>query len=66
LHDFCLIAEEEVAAYDRIRGAAMGSLLWSFVRCVGLGLALLFLAPFILTLLLCSFVLKKDEAHFSH
>ena len=42
------------------------SLLWSLVRCVGLGLALLFLAPFILTLLLCSFVLKKDEAHFSH
>jgi len=58
---------EEVAPYDRIAGgAAMGSLLWSLVRCVGLGLALLFLAPFILTLLLCSFVLKKDEAHFSH
>jgi hypothetical protein len=43
--------------------------MWSFVRsllhAMALGLVLLFLAPFVLTLLLFS-ALRKDEAHFSH
>jgi hypothetical protein len=43
--------------------------MWSFVgsllRTMALGLVLVFLAPFVLTLLLFS-VLRKDEAHFSH
>ena|GEM_PF-1367472 len=49
-----------------VRMCCLESLLWSFLRCVGLGLALLFLAPVLLTLLLISTVLKKNDAHFSH
>jgi hypothetical protein len=42
--------------------AFMGSLL----RSVALALLLVFLAPFVLTLLFFSVFLRKDEAHFSH
>ena len=38
----------------------------SLLRSLSLVFALLFLAPFILTLMFFSVVLKKDEAHFSH
>jgi hypothetical protein len=44
----------------------MWSFLSSFFRSVSLALMLLFLAPFILMLMLFSVVLGKDEAHFSH
>lgn len=55
-----------MAPYDLMSGgAAMGSLVWSVLRSVGLILALLFLAPFFLTLLLISTLLRKDDAHFS-
>jgi|GEM_PF-1923746 len=38
----------------------------SLLRSLTLVFALLFLTPFILTLLLFSVILRKDEAHFSH
>jgi hypothetical protein len=44
----------------------MWSFLGSLLRTMALALVLVFLAPFVLTLLLFSVFLRKDEAHFSH